>query len=70
VGSWGTDESEFNKVLCLRSYDHLKKVIKRYEEKRDGASLDEDIDSEMSSDVQEAFHAISKSLIPIIISFS
>lgn len=60
VASWGTDESEFNKVLCLRSYDHLKKVIKRYEEKRDGTSLDEDIDSEMSSDVQEAFHAIIK----------
>ena len=63
VEAWGTDESEFNKVLCLRSYPHLKRVIEKYEEKRDGKSIDEDIDDEMSSDIQEAFHAIRKLLI-------
>lgn len=58
VGQLGTDECDFNRVLCLCSPKQLKCVLRKYKDKREGVSLEEDIDSEMSSDLKEGYQAI------------
>ncbi|XP_045159545.1 annexin A13-like isoform X1 [Mercenaria mercenaria] len=60
VGQLGTDECDFNSVLCLSSYRQLKKVFEKYQEKREGKSIEEDIDSEMGSDLKDGYLAIVK----------
>jgi len=59
VNRFGTDESMFNKILCSRSYNHLKAVFAEYR-----CLASEDIESsvkgEMSGDVEDGFLAIIK----------
>ncbi|XP_050543873.1 annexin B9 isoform X2 [Daktulosphaira vitifoliae] len=47
---WGTDESEFNRILVNKSYQHLRRVILEYE-KLSGKDLEESIKSEFSGDI-------------------
>lgn len=60
VGQLGTDECDFNSVLCLSSYPQLKAVFRKYKEKREGRTIEEDIESEMSSNLKEGFLSIGK----------
>lgn len=59
INQLGTDESTFNAVLCLRSPQQLRAVFRKYQEMT-GHELEDDIDSEMSSDVKEGLKAIIK----------
>lgn len=62
VNSLGTDECAFNAVLSLSSFDHLRLVFKEYQKLRDGASIEDDIKSEMSGTLQEGYLAIGTHL--------
>ncbi|KAG5683038.1 hypothetical protein PVAND_012345 [Polypedilum vanderplanki] len=57
VGRWGTDESEFNRILCLRNYEQIKLICQEYE-KITGSSLEKDIKKEFSGDIEDALLAI------------
>lgn len=57
VGRWGTDESEFNRILCLRNYEQLKLICQEYQ-KLTGNSLEKDIKKEFSGDIEDALLAI------------
>jgi len=57
VDKFGTDESEFIRILCLRNYDQLKLICQEYE-RLTGSSLEADIKSEFSGDIEEALLAI------------
>ncbi|CAH1725197.1 annexin B9 [Aphis gossypii] len=47
---WGTDESEFNRILVSKSYQHLRRVFMEYE-KLASKDLEESIKSEFSGDI-------------------
>lgn len=47
---WGTDESEFNRILVTKSYQHLRRVFVEYE-KLASKDLEESIKSEFSGDI-------------------
>lgn len=55
----GTDESEFNVVLALRSYPHLRMVFDLYEG-HTGKPMEEVIESEMSGNLAKGMRAIGK----------
>lgn len=57
VGRMGTDESEFNRVLCLTNYEQLKLVASEYE-KLTGHTLEKDIKKEFSGDIEDALVAV------------
>lgn len=57
VGRWGTDESEFNRILCLRNYEQLKLICQEYQ-KLTGNTLEKDIKREFSGDIEDALLAI------------
>lgn len=57
VGQLGTDECDFNQVLCLSSFSTLRKVFDKYREIR-GAELEDDIDAEFSGDVAEGYKTL------------
>jgi annexin A7/11 len=57
VNSWGTDESEFNRILCLRNFEQLKLVAREYE-KLSGKTLEQDIKKEFSGDVEDGMVSI------------
>jgi annexin A7/11 len=57
VGRWGTDESEFNRILCLRNYEQLKLIAQEYQ-KLTGNTLEKDIKREFSGDIEDALLAI------------
>ena len=57
VGCWGTDESAFNRVLCMRNYDQLKLVCKEYENLT-GHTLEKDIKKEFSGDIEDGLVAL------------
>lgn len=57
VGRVGTDESEFNRVLCLRNYAQIKLVAQEYE-KLTGHPLEKDIKKEFSGDIEDALVAV------------
>ena len=62
VQSLGTDECAFNAVLGVSSFDHLRLVFKKYQELREGNTIEDDIKSEMSGTLQEGYLAIGKRL--------
>ncbi len=57
VDRWGTDESEFNRILCLRNYNQLNLVADEYK-KLTGNTLEKDIKREFSGDIEDALLAI------------
>lgn len=58
-GQFGTDESEFNKVLSLRSYPQLRATFQAYNRIAD-RDIMESIHREMSGDLEKAYLAIGK----------
>eukprot|EP00042_Codosiga_hollandica_P034613 m.244013 g.244013 ORF g.244013 m.244013 type:complete len:588 (-) comp54451_c0_seq4:185-1948(-) len=50
-GRWGTDESVFNTILCLRSYDELRAIFHEYQ-RISSKSMEQVLKSELSGDVQ------------------
>lgn len=60
-GQFGTDESEFNKVLSLRSYPQLRATFQAYNRIAD-RDIMESIHREMSGDLEKAYLAISKKM--------
>lgn len=57
VDKWGTDESAFNRIFCLRNYEQLKLVAQEYE-KLTGHSLEKDIKREFSGDIEDGLLSI------------
>ena len=55
----GTDECDFNQVLCLNSLPSLRKILNAYRELA-GTELDDAISAEFSGDIAEGYRAISK----------
>lgn len=47
---WGTEESEFNRILVSKSYQHLRRVFLEYE-KLTSKDIEESIKSEFSGDI-------------------
>jgi len=47
---WGTNESEFNRILVSKSYQHLRRVFLEYE-KLASKDIEESIKSEFSGDI-------------------
>ena len=58
MGQCGTDECDFNQVLCLNSPASVRKILDKYREMR-GAELEDDICAEFSGDIAEGYKAIS-----------
>jgi annexin A7/11 len=57
VDKWGTDESTFNSILCLRNYEQIKLIAQEYE-KLTGRSLEKDIKKEFSGDIEDGLLSI------------
>ena len=57
ISRMGTDESEFNRVLCLRNYEQIKIIAQEYE-KLTGHTLEKDIKKEFSGDVEDGMVAL------------
>jgi len=51
---WGTDESVFNRIFCLRSYEQLRAIFSAYQELA-GNDIEEAVAEEMSDDLKLAF---------------
>lgn len=64
VKQWGTDESKFITVLCMRSYPQLRATFEAYEQASGGHKIEDDIKKELSGDTQKTFLAIG---IPVCI---
>lgn len=56
---WGTDESEFNRILCSRNVRQLRATFDAYSDKA-GKDVTEVIDAEMTGTLQKGFLAIVK----------
>lgn len=54
----GTDECDFNSVLCTRSYRQLRRIMQQYTRLTDGQDLKADIESEMSGSLKEGYLSI------------
>lgn len=57
VDKFGTDESEFNRILCSRNHAQLKLVCDEYQ-RLTGSTLEKDIAKEFSGDIKNALLAI------------
>lgn len=62
VGRVGTDESEFNRILCTRNFEQLKLIAQEYQ-KLTGNTLEKDIKSEFSGDIEDGLVAILRCAI-------
>jgi len=60
-GKTGTDEAVFNRILCLRSQDHLRAVFAAYL-KNQGHDLGHAIKKEFSGDTERAFLTVFRSI--------
>jgi len=58
AGKWGTDESQFNLIMCARSFPYLRALFDRYEQ-RTGKTILQVIKSEMSGNVEDAMLTIA-----------
>ena len=59
VAQCGTDECDFNQVLCLNSLPSLRKILDAYRQLA-GTELEDAISAEFSGDIAEGYRAISK----------
>lgn len=57
IGRMGTDESEFNRILCLRNNAQICLIAQEYE-RLTGNSLEKDIKREFSGDVETAMVSV------------
>lgn len=57
IGRIGTDESEFNRILCLRNYEQIKLIAQEYAQLT-GHTLEKDIKKEFSGDIEDALVAV------------
>jgi annexin A7/11 len=57
ISKIGTDESEFNRILCLRNFEQIKLIAQEYE-KLTGHTLEKDIKDEFSGDVEDSMVAV------------
>lgn len=57
IGRMGTDESEFNRILCTRNFAQLRLIAQEYE-KLTGNTLEKDIKKEFSGDIEDGMVAI------------
>lgn len=57
IGRMGTDESEFNRILCLRNNAQIRLVAEEYE-RLTGHTLEKDIKKEFSGDVETAMVSV------------
>ena len=64
AAQWGTDESEFLRLLCAESPAHLAVVFDEYA-KRHGKTMDQVIESEFSGDIKDAFLALGAHMLSI-----
>jgi hypothetical protein len=55
--SWGTDESKFITIFCMRSFSQLRAMFEEYE-KQTGKKIEQEIELEFSSNVKKTFLAI------------
>lgn len=62
VGRMGTDESEFNRILCLRNNAQIALIAQEYQ-KLTGNSLEHDIKREFSGDVETAMVSVLRCAI-------
>jgi annexin A7/11 len=62
VDKWGTDESTFQRILCTRNYEQLKLIAQEYE-RLAGKTLENDIKSEFSGDIEDGLLAILRTAI-------
>ena len=53
----GTDESEFNRILCLRSFEQINLIAQEYQKITDN-TLEKDIKKEFSGDAKDVLLAI------------
>lgn len=57
---WGTDESVFNQILCLRSFSQLRATFKAYASIA-GHDIEQAIESEVGGDTKDGYLAIGQS---------
>lgn len=57
VKRWGTDEDEFMRILCTRSFEQLRNTFYQYELKA-GHSMQTAIEKEFSGEIKEILNAI------------
>jgi annexin A7/11 len=62
VGRMGTDESEFNRILCLRNNAQIALIAQEYQ-KLSGNPLENDIKREFSGDIETAMVSILRCAI-------
>ena len=60
-GKFGTDESEFVKILASRSFNQLRATFEEYSTLC-GKDIEESIKSEMSGSLESAFKAVVRSI--------
>ncbi|KAL4623076.1 annexin A4-like [Arapaima gigas] len=58
-GRWGTDETAFLTVLCIRGRNHLLRVFQEYK-RISGRDIEDSIKREMSGNLEDVFLAIVK----------
>jgi len=61
VGQWGTDESTFNMVLCLRNYNQLRLTFDEYQ-RMSGHDIEQAIKGEFSGDIEQGLLAIVRAV--------
>ena len=62
ISRMGTDESEFNRILCLRNYSQIKLIAEEYE-KLTGHTLEKDIKKEFSGDIEDALVSVLRAAL-------
>lgn len=58
---WGTEESEFNKVLITRSYQQLRATFAEYE-RLSGKDIESSIKKEFSGSIEKGLLGIGRSV--------
>jgi hypothetical protein len=64
-GSWGTDESVFNRILVRRSKRHMKALVQEYPIFSE-RTLDEALESELSGDFLKSCQTTVHALVDVV----